>query len=199
MCIRDSYYIHHNKVGTTLDKRMANVRQFRRQNNRKEIDTFYNLSDSRFEPIEKSPQNLTNVRKVTGLNFAGYKRREELFPETDQATFYDANKEATMKTLAKGNLPWNRMTNRTVVHPVQHETPEDSFDHMKAIEMKTVKMKPRTIALSDFNRSKARDDIMMKTSDAFTNVLLENTREERELEIQARKEHHKKYLDTGML
>jgi|FrelakmetLWP11LW_1041352.scaffolds.fasta_scaffold35470_1 hypothetical protein len=39
----------------------------------------------------------------------------------------------------------------------------------------------------------------MTTTDAYANVLLENTKEDREVEIQARKEQHKKYLDIGML
>ena len=104
-----------------------------------------------------------------------------------------------MKGLKSGTLPWNRMTKRDVVAQVTTETPEESYDHMKAVEVKTVRNKPRSIALTDFGKQKARDDLLMKTSDAFANVLLENTKEDRELEIQARKEQHKKYLSIGMI
>lgn len=78
------------------------------------------MNDSRFEPINKSPKNLTNVKKVTGLNFYGYKERTDLFPEQDQATFYEANKEVTMRGLKHGALPWRRMTKRQVVDPKLH-------------------------------------------------------------------------------
>ena len=104
-----------------------------------------------------------------------------------------------MKTLRSGALPWRRMANRTVVQPILTEQPEDSYDHMKATEVKTVRTKPRSIALADFGKQQPRDDKLLRTSDAFSNVLLENTKEERELEIQAKKEQHKKYLSIGMI
>ena len=66
-----------------MDKVQHNIRHFRKQNKRKEIDTFVNLNDSRFEPIDKSPRCMTNVKKVTGLNFNGYEKRGALFPERD--------------------------------------------------------------------------------------------------------------------
>jgi len=36
-----------------------------------------------------------------------------------------------------GALPWNRMANKTTVNSTDHEMPEDSYDIMKAIEVKT--------------------------------------------------------------
>ena len=104
-----------------------------------------------------------------------------------------------MKGLKAGALPWKRMTNRNVVNPVNTETPEDSYDHMKATEVRTKSVKPRSVALATFSKQLSRDDKLLKTSDAYSNVLLENTREERELEIQARKEQHKKYLNLGIM
>ena len=98
-----------------------------------------------------------------------------------------------MKGLKTGALPWNRMTNKTTVSSVQHETPEDSYDIIKAIEAKNKKMKPRSIALADFGRTSPRDDLLLKTSDAYVNVQLENTKEEREIEIQARKDQRTRY------
>ena len=47
---------------------------------------------------------------------------------------------------------------------------------MKATEVKTHRMKPRSIALADFKNTTARDNQLLKTSDAYTNVLLENTK-----------------------
>ena len=140
------------------------------------------------------------MKKVTGLSFRGYKERNELFPEKDQSTFYDVNKEYIMKGLKPGGaLPWNRMTTRAVVNSSQHVTPEETYDHMKAIETKTHKMKPRSIALTNFGKTSARNDMLYRTTDGFQNVILENTRSDREVEIQARKEQHKRYLDLSTM
>ena len=38
---------------------------------------------------------------------------------------------------AGGAMNWKRMTNRTVAQSIEHERPEDSYDIMKAIEVKT--------------------------------------------------------------
>ena len=66
--------------------------------------------------------------------------------------------------------------------------PEDSFDYKKAIEAKTVRNKPKSINLTNFSKTRSRDENMYKTSDLLKNIELENTREEREAEIKARKE-----------
>ena len=105
-----------------------------------------------------------------------------------------------MKGLKPGvALPWNRMTTRAVVNSSQHVTPEETYDHMKAIETKTHKMKPRSIALTNFGKTSARNDMLYRTTDGFQNVILENTRSDREVEIQARKEQHKRYLDLSTM
>ena len=53
--------------------------------------------------------------------------------------------------------------------------------------MKTYKAKTRSIS-TNFAKQKSRDDSMWTQTDAYSNVILENTRENREIEIQARKE-----------
>lgn len=195
-----NFYIDTNKVkGYLLDKQKG-IRSFKRMNNRKGIHTFVNLNDNRFDTINKSPQNLSNVKKVTGVSFQGYDKRGNLFPEKDQATFYDVNKEVTMKGLkAGGALPWKKMTQRPANSSVISETPEDSYDYAKAMDIKTTKAKPRQIMLTNMGKISGRDDLMLKTSDAFHNVQMENSKEDRELEIQAKKEQHKKYLNIGMM
>ena len=99
---------------------------------------------------------------------------------------------------AGGALPWKRMTNRTAAGSVDHEIPEDSYDIMKAIEVKTQRMKPRSIILADFGKTSPRDDLLLKTSDAYVNVQLENTKEEREVEIQARKDQRQRYMNETL-
>ena len=110
------------------------------------------------------------MKKVTGLSFYGYKERTGLFPEQDQATFYDANKEFTMRGLKCGALPWKKMTNRPVVNQSQPDQPEDSYDQMKATEIKTLRNKPRSVALANFGKTQARDDKLLRTNDAYANV-----------------------------
>lgn len=104
-----------------------------------------------------------------------------MFKTGDITTFYDANKETVMKGLKGGTLPWNLMTKRAANTQVISETPEDCYDYAKAIEVKTTRTKPRSIALTNFDTQKSRDDMLLKTSDAYSNVILENTRGEREL------------------
>ena len=77
---------------------------------RKPIDSYVQANAKRFETIEKSPKCLSNVRSVVALGFDGYDKRGELFPEKEASTFYDSNKEVTMKNLHVGTLPWNRMS-----------------------------------------------------------------------------------------
>ena len=104
-----------------------------------------------------------------------------------------------MKGLRSGIVPWKKGQSRKVAQIVTEEQPEDCYDYAKAIEVKTTRTKPRSIALSNFSKQLARDDIMLNTSDAFKNVLLENTKQDRELEIQAKKEQIKRYLNIGMM
>ena len=82
-----------------------------------------------------------------------------------------------MKGLKVGALPWKRMTERDVVDSKVVEEPEDSYDVMRATQIRTVTTKPRTTVLADFGKQQARDDALYKTSDAFANVELENTKE----------------------
>ena len=100
-----------------------------------------------------------------------------------------------MKGLTSHALPWKKMTSKQAASQVNTETPDDSYDHMRAIDTKTQKVKPRTVSLADFNRTQARDDKLLRTSEAYANVILENSREEREVEIKANKEIQKKYMN----
>ena len=60
-------------------------------------------------------------------------------------------------------------------------------------------MKPRAVVLADFNRTQPRDDKLYRTNDAYANVILENTREERENAIQESKEIQKKFANSRFL
>ena len=88
-----------------------------------------------------------------------------------------------MKNIKTGTLPWSKMTNNPVVNQHGAEMPEDSYDVMKATETKVQKTKPRTVAFTNFNKQQSRDEARMNTTDRMANVKMENTKDERELEI----------------
>ena len=62
------YYIERNQVDREMPKNNRNI-HFHRMTDRKEIDTFFNLNDSRFEMINKTPKVLSTVPRRTGINF----------------------------------------------------------------------------------------------------------------------------------
>lgn len=76
--------------------------------------------------------------------------------------------------------------------------PEDSYDYRNAVEAHTTKTKPKTVALANFKKQQSRDDKLLRSTDGYANVILENSKEERELELQARKEHAKRYHNLDM-
>ena len=61
--------------------------------------------------------------------------------------------------------------------------PEDSYDYRNAVEAHTTKTKPKTVALTNFKKQQSRDDKLLRSTDAYQNVMLENTKDERELEL----------------
>lgn len=71
--------------------------------------------------------------------------------------------------------------------------PESSYDYKRAIDAKTRTTKARVVALVKFDRTSPRDDLLFNQTDRLKNVLLDNTRGERELEMKARKEANKNY------
>ena len=82
------YYIELNHADRSLPKN-NHRNHFHKMTDRKEIDTFFNLNESRFEMINKTPKVLTTVPRPTGINFNGHKNREPLWPEHEQTTFYE--------------------------------------------------------------------------------------------------------------
>ena len=90
-----------------------------------------------------------------------------------------------MKKLNKGILNWNKkVTGRT---PVRVDVSNETYDYEQAINAIHKNTKPKTRVFTNIKKQTARDDAILNTTDMFKNVHLENTREEREVEIQARK------------
>ena len=122
------------------------------------------------------------------VDFSGQKRRDPMYKEDGSGTFYDTKKEIIQSKLNLSILDWDKEKNVAKDLSLKLPNPEDSFDYKKAIEAKTVRNKPKSINLTNFSKTRSRDENMYKTSDLLTNIELENTREEREAEIKARKE-----------
>ena len=59
---------------------------------------------------------------------------------------------------------------------------ETSVNYEKVLQAKHERFKPKYIR-SDFNKHSKRDDAMFKLGDWWTNTQLENTKEERELQL----------------
>ena len=111
------------------------------------------LNASRFEPINKDPIVLSNVRRPTGVTFNSHKTREELWPAGDMTTFYDANKEKVMGRLTRGyfNLKTQKSRDVPAGLGLKIET-EDSYDYKCAIDANTTRTRPKTLALANFNK-----------------------------------------------
>lgn len=90
-----------------------------------------------------------------------------------------------MKKLTHGILNWDKVkSSRDENKPgFSNET----YDYQNAIEAISKNTKPRMRNLTNFKMSTSRDDVMLQTTDFYKNIELENTREQREMEIEARK------------
>ena len=61
-----------------------------------------------------------------------------------------------------------------------------SVNYMKAMEASTVKLRPTRITYTNLDKQKARDQVLYRQDDRWSNVMLENSKEERETEMRAR-------------
>lgn len=94
----------------------------------------------------------------------------------------------------KGYIDFNRSVDREPNNGLgMRIIPEMSYNYKNAIEAQTRTTKSRVVALADFERQSPRDDIMLQQTDMLKNVMLENTKEDRELEIKAKKEQTRNY------
>jgi len=53
----------------------------------------------------------------------------------------------------------------------------------KAVEAKTERFRPRFVNLTNFKKQSPRDDKILKQNDRWVNIELENTKEEREAQM----------------
>lgn len=79
------------------------------------------------------------------------------------------------------------MSKKPIASSIVFEEPEQCYDIQKAVDIKTIKMKPRLVALSNFSKETPRDELLLRANDAYTNVILENSKSEREQELELKK------------
>ena len=75
-------------------------------------------------------------------------------------------------------------------HSIQ-TTDLSCLDISKANSAYSVTLKPKPINLTNFKSTKARDDFILKQDDRWYNNQLENTKEERQLELEHRASQYK--------
>ena len=118
---------------------------------RKEIDTFINLNENRFETINKSPTVLSSIPKLKSFSIDKGNGRTNLFPSKETSRFYDAKKEVTMKKLDAGILSWEKSYSSRS-NSVFNNTYTESYDYENAMQAITKNLKPRISNLTNFKR-----------------------------------------------
>lgn len=168
------------------------VLRFDGQTRRKDITSMqpFSCNASRFENINKDPEILTRTKRIPNVTFKKSTARGS-FMSVDNSTgaeFYSPNKDNVLQRVDRGHVDFTKSIDREPVPGIGMKIHrEDSIDYKKAIEARTRTIKKREISLAMFDKNCPRDDIMLQTTDMYKNVLLENSKHERELELQARK------------
>lgn len=102
-----------------------------------------------------------------------------------------------MERLDRGYVDFNKSVDREPNKGIGIKlVPETSYDYKKAVEAKTRTTKIRVVSMADFDKCMPRDDILMQQTDMYKNVMLENSKEERELEIKAKRHQTRNYPTT---
>lgn len=181
-----------NKSPSYLDKNKKALK-FNGYVTRPDISKSNNIhiNDSRFEVINKDPEILTRSKRIPNVNFKNATARGELYkPQGRGDDFYTPQKENTMGRLNKGIASFRRTEAREPKKGLGMTTPfSSSYDYTAAIVAKTKILRPRVVSLSNLGKQSPRDDIMMRQTDAFRNIELDNTKEIRVADMKARKKN----------
>jgi hypothetical protein len=66
-------------------------------------------------------------------------------------------------------------------------------DYQKAMDASTIKLKPTRINFTNLTKQISRDEMLYRQDDRWSNVVLDNTREEREADIQKRTKSNRSF------
>lgn len=132
---------------------------------------------------------MTRTRRVPNCNMEKALARTTFFsPSNTGGDFYTPQKDNTMQRLNKGYVNFNKSQDREPASGLgMRINPEPSYDYLKAVEAKTKTTKKRVVSMADFDRTSPRDDLLLQQTGLYKMIQLENTKDERELELKARK------------
>lgn len=191
-----------NKSPTYFEKNSPTLK-FAGYKDRPDITKANNLtiSDSRFEPINKNPEVLSSTKRIPAVSFKFSTARGELYkPSGSVGGFYTPQKEATMNRLDKGLVRFESSIDRDAKPGLGLTTkPDDSYNYSAAIQAKTKTTKRRVLSISNFSKEPARDDILLKQTEEHRNIWLDNNKEERQMELDARKSRKSSTIPSSFL
>lgn len=150
------------------------------------------LNDSRFEVINKNPKVLSKNQRVPSFDFAKAMHRPASVFDNVSSTGggnYEPNHNVTMARLDVGIPNIRKLQSRGKgAYPTAAQSQPDlsCLNVEKAVDAKTTRFKPKQPSLTNFKGTTARDDLLLTTDDRLHNIHLENTREEREIELSTR-------------
>lgn len=155
----------------------------------------FTCNQSRFENINRDPEILTRTKRIPNVTFKKTTARTSFCSlDSTGGEFYTPSKDPVLQRLDRGHVDFNKSIDREPARGIGMKVQrEDSIDYKKAIEARTRTTKRRILSMAMFDKDLPRDDIMLQTTDMYKNVQLENTKAERELELQARKAQTRNY------
>ena len=116
-----------------------------------------------------------------------------MFNITSTSVFYDFKADINMRRLDAGIPNLNKLKARPDLTVPSLDSCV-SVDNV--IRAQTQRFKPKVLTLTNFYKTPARDEKILKQSERWANVQLENSKEERELEIRAYKAMRKQNSPT---
>ena len=155
-------------------------------------------NESRFLSINKLPESSSMRKHIRNISFAKCTQRnlrQTLFPFEGYTGEYDRYvecKDKTMKNLNSVAISMSKSVGRVDYrsHIPKKAVTNESYDHVKVILAKNdmTNGKKRLVTLSNMSNTLSRDDKMYTTTDFLANINMDNTREERQGELDRKNE-----------
>ena len=99
--------------------------------------------------------------------------------DEDTSAFYDADKECVMNRLNTSVPAMKKMIPHDHPSSVIPVSPDATINYKNAVNTKTTHIKPKILALTNFQKQPGRD-INIYLNERTKNVILDNTKEQRE-------------------
>lgn len=165
-----------------------------------------NANENRFENIEKSPKIYSNTHNPT----ANYEF-DKMAPRDSGVSIYQASpyqmdydrkdmqKSAIMRRLDNGMVKFQKQPQRRIGEGFggyYNQTQRNSNltisscdeDNMMAAQMGKINARKRSVALASIDHSRPRDLLLYRQTDMLKNIELENSKEQRAMQLERMKE-----------